>query len=196
MLGLALRKTLDGLVDRNPFLLAALAVAGLLAALALGVVIRGTSTPAVGPPVEAADLHADPAGHPGTSVSSSSAPRAPHPVEPDGFVTTSSGLKFHDLRVGSGAEPNSGDVVQVHYTGWLTDGTPFDSSLERGAPISFPVGTGAVIPGWDEGIASMREGGRRQLVVPPDLAYGSRGFPPLIPGNATLVFEVELVDVP
>ncbi len=103
-------------------------------------------------------------------------------------------LQFHDFVVGTGPSPAPGADVQVDYTGWLTDGTKFDSSLDRAAPIAFPLGQGRVIPGWDSGIATMKQGGKRQLVIPSDLAYGDQGRPPVIPGKATLIFEVELVD--
>lgn len=123
-------------------------------------------------------------------------PPKPQTVADSAFTTTESGLKYHDFVVGTGPEPKAGDQVEVHYSGWLTTGKMFDSSLERDKPIKFPLGQGRVIKGWDEGIASMKEGGKRQLVIPPDIAYGERGRPPVIPPGATLVFEVELVDVP
>ncbi len=108
-------------------------------------------------------------------------------------VTTASGLKYHDYLVGTGASPSTGDRVFVNYTGWLTDGTQFDAS--NGVPIDFLIGTGAVIAGWDEGIMSMKVGGRRKLIIPPALGYGSAGNPPKIPGDAWLVFQTELMNV-
>ena len=109
-------------------------------------------------------------------------------------VTTPSGLKYTDLVVGSGPSPRVGQTAVVHYTGTLTDGTKFDSSRDKGQPYSFALGTGAVIKGWDEGVATMKVGGRRQLVVPPVLGYGPVPRA-LIPANSTLVFDVELLDV-
>jgi FKBP-type peptidyl-prolyl cis-trans isomerase FkpA len=106
------------------------------------------------------------------------------------------GLKYTDDQVGNGTEAVAGKTVVVHYTGWLTDGTKFDSSKDRGQPFSFPLGGGRVIKGWDEGVAGMKVGGRRTLTIPPDLGYGARGTPGgPIPPNATLKFEVELLDV-
>lgn len=102
------------------------------------------------------------------------------------------GLYFRDVRVGGGAVADSGSAVSVHYTGWLTDGRVFDSSRE-GAPITFQLGVGQVVKGWDQGVAGMRVGGRRMLVIPPALAYGRAGDPGTIPSRATLVFDVELV---
>lgn len=107
--------------------------------------------------------------------------------------TTGSGLSFEDLVVGTGASPRVGQTVVVHYTGWLTDGKKFDSSVDRGQPFKFPLGQGRVIKGWDEGVASMQVGGKRKLTIPPQLAYGDRGFPGAIPPGSTLVFEVELL---
>jgi peptidylprolyl isomerase len=110
-------------------------------------------------------------------------------------VTTPSGLKYTDEVVGNGPSPRNGQTVVVHYTGWLTNGTKFDSSLDRGQPFTFPLGQGQVIKGWDEGVASMKVGGKRKLVIPPDLGYGNRGAGGVIPPNATLVFEVQLLGV-
>lgn len=100
-----------------------------------------------------------------------------------------------DIQVGTGAEAVAGKKVSVHYVGTLTDGTKFDSSRDRGQPFDFPLGAGRVIKGWDQGVAGMKVGGKRKLVIPPELAYGSKGFPGLIPPNSTLVFEVELLGV-
>lgn len=108
-------------------------------------------------------------------------------------VTTASGLKYTDLKVGDGASPAPGQICVMHYTGWLTDGKKFDSSLDRGQPFEFPIGQGRVIRGWDEGVATMKIGGKRKLVIPPDLGYGDRGAGGVIPGGATLIFEVELL---
>jgi peptidylprolyl isomerase len=109
----------------------------------------------------------------------------------DGAVqTTASGLQYIEELEGQGAAVESGQNVSVHYTGWLTNGTKFDSSRDRGEPFEFPVGGGRVIRGWDEGVASMKIGGKRRLIVPPDLGYGSRGIGP-IPPNSVLIFDVE-----
>lgn len=110
-------------------------------------------------------------------------------------VTTPSGLKYVDLQPGTGATPKQGQTVTVHYTGTLLDGSKFDSSRDRGQPFQFRIGVGQVIKGWDEGVGSMKVGGRRKLTIPPDLAYGSRGAGGVIPANATLEFDVELLGV-
>jgi peptidylprolyl isomerase len=123
------------------------------------------------------------------------APDAPTTVEEADYVTTESGLKYHDFVVGEGASPEAGQTVTVHYTGWLEDGTKFDSSLDRGQPFTFNIGMGQVIAGWDEGVATMKVGGKRQLVIPSELGYGAQGAGSIIPPNATLIFEVELLEV-
>ena len=105
------------------------------------------------------------------------------------------GLWYSDVTVGQGKEATSGSNVTVHYTGWLPNGKKFDSSRDRGEPFAFTIGAGQVIPGWDEGVKGMREGGRRKLVLPPGMAYGEAGAPPDIPPGATLVFDVEVLKV-
>ncbi len=110
-------------------------------------------------------------------------------------TTTPSGLTIEDLTVGAGATATAGQKVKVHYTGWLTNGTKFDSSKDRGDPFEFPLGGGRVIKGWDEGVQGMKIGGKRKLTIPPGLGYGARGAGGVIPPNATLVFEVELLAV-
>lgn len=109
-------------------------------------------------------------------------------------ITTPSGLKYVDEVIGTGPSPKKGSLISVHYTGTLTDGTKFDSSVDKGEPYRFRLGTGSVIKGWDEGLMSMKVGGKRRLVIPPELAYGPQAKPG-IPPNSTLVFELELMDV-
>ncbi|MES9936936.1 MAG: FKBP-type peptidyl-prolyl cis-trans isomerase [Sedimenticola sp.] len=108
---------------------------------------------------------------------------------------TDSGLKYEDLVEGDGEQAKAGNNVTVHYTGWLTDGSKFDSSLDRNDPFRFPLGAGRVIRGWDEGVQGMKVGGKRKLTIPPQLGYGAAGAGGVIPPNATLVFEVELLEV-
>ncbi|MGE4234398.1 MAG: FKBP-type peptidyl-prolyl cis-trans isomerase [Bacteriovoracia bacterium] len=104
-------------------------------------------------------------------------------------------LKTEDLKAGEGTEAVAGKTISVHYTGWLENGTKFDSSVDRGRPFSFILGRGQVIQGWDKGVIGMKVGGKRKLTIPSDMGYGTRGAPPVIPPNATLVFDVELLDV-
>jgi len=108
---------------------------------------------------------------------------------------TASGLQYVDLKPGTGASPKTGQTAVVHYTGWLLDGKKFDSSKDRGQPFTFAVGRGQVIKGWDEGVATMKVGGVRKLIIPPELGYGARGAGGVIPPNATLTFEVELLEI-
>jgi peptidylprolyl isomerase len=114
-------------------------------------------------------------------------------------VTTPSGLQYIDTKAGTGASPKTGQTCVMHYTGWLYEngkkGAKFDSSLDRGAPFEFPIGNGRVIKGWDEGVASMKVGGKRTLIIPPELGYGARGAGGVIPPNATLMFDVELLGI-
>jgi peptidylprolyl isomerase len=118
---------------------------------------------------------------------------------PGRTMTTASGLKIEDAKVGTGASPKTGQTCVMHYTGWLyqngAKGQKFDSSVDRGQPFEFQIGRGMVIKGWDEGVASMKVGGKRTLIIPPELGYGARGAGGVIPPNATLMFEVELLAV-
>jgi len=111
-------------------------------------------------------------------------------------ITTASGLQIEEIKVGTGETASAGQFVSVHYTGWLTNGTKFDSSRDRDEAFEFPLGERNVIAGWDEGVQGMRIGGIRKLTIPPQLGYGARGAGGVIPPNATLVFEVELLDIP
>jgi FKBP-type peptidyl-prolyl cis-trans isomerase len=116
-------------------------------------------------------------------------------VDTGSEVTTASGLKYVEIKEGIGPSPQTGQMVTVHYTGTLQNGKKFDSSVDSGQPLQFNIGVGQVIKGWDEGILTMKVGGKRKLIIPPELGYGSRGAGGVIPPNATLIFEVELLDV-
>ena len=132
------------------------------------------------------------ASKPGTSGASSTS----SPMKVNGApTTTASGLQYWDIVVGTGTTAAPGNTVKVHYSGFLTSGEKFDSSRDRGEPFSFPLGAGQVIKGWDEGVAGMKVGGQRQLRIPPQLGYGAAGAGGAIPPNATLIFDVELLDV-
>jgi peptidylprolyl isomerase len=116
-------------------------------------------------------------------------------IDEDDIVTTDSGLQYIETIEGDGDSPEAGQIVSVHYTGWLEDGTQFDSSVDRGEPFQFALGLGMVIPGWDEGVALMKQGGSSRLVIPAELGYGAAGAPGTIPPDATLVFDVELLEI-
>lgn len=143
------------------------------------------STPSASPSPQSSPAET-PSPSPSASPSESQAPRE---------VKTSSGLRYTDLVVGTGPSPRTGQQVLVHYTGTLENGRKFDSSLDRGQPYPFRIGLGQVIAGWDEGVLTMKVGGKRKLIVPAKLGYGAGGYPPVIPPNATLIFEVELLQV-
>ncbi len=132
-------------------------------------------------------------------TSASFAPAAAQTVEKPMTMTTPSGLKIIDTKAGTGASPKTGQICVMHYTGWLYEngakGKKFDSSVDRGQPFEFPIGTHRVIAGWDEGVATMKVGGKRTLIIPPELGYGARGAGGVIPPNATLIFDVELLEV-
>jgi FKBP-type peptidyl-prolyl cis-trans isomerase len=119
----------------------------------------------------------------------------PLSVEESQLQDTESGLKYADIQFGSGEMANNGDFVSVHYSGYLTNGKRFDSSVLRGKPFNFQIGQGRVISGWEEGVQGMKVGGIRQLIIPPDLGYGERGAGGVIPPNATLIFDIQLLDV-
>lgn len=132
------------------------------------------------------------------AATASQKPAEPKPAETkpaDPTPPSNEKLEMKDLVVGKGTEAKAGDTVKVHYAGTLTDGKEFDSSKKHGQPFEFELGAGRVIKGWDQGVPGMKIGGKRKLTVPPSLAYGARGFPPVIPPNSTLVFEVELLEV-
>ncbi len=174
-----------------------LAATGVIGAIVLALVIvllvgSGGGNPAVANPTISASVTA---GTP-TPVGQTPGPAAPAnpPAVAGETVTTPSGLKYIDIQPGTGDTPQQKQTVSVNYTGWLeSSGAKFDSSLDRGKPFSFSLGAGQVIKGWDEGVATMKVGGVRRLIIPADLAYGAQGRPPTIPANSTLIFDVELL---
>lgn len=145
-------------------------------------------------PAWAQDSTASPAPAVSTPSDQAAAPAKKASKAPK-VITTASGLKYQILKRGKGASAMIGQTVSVHYTGWLTDGKKFDSSVDRGQPFSFSLGAGQVIKGWDEGVAGMKVGEKRKLTIPPDLGYGAAGAGGVIPPNATLIFDVELLGV-
>jgi FKBP-type peptidyl-prolyl cis-trans isomerase FkpA len=162
-------------------------------AFVLGLVVLGTAcSQSEAPKQDQAAPQSTPAATTAAAPQSSVAATAAAPTTQGAAVTE---LKIEDKTVGTGAEAVAGKSVSVHYTGWLTDGTKFDSSKDRGTPFQFQLGGGQVIKGWDQGVAGMKVGGVRKLTIPPDLGYGARGAGGVIPPNATLVFEVELLGV-
>ncbi|MFT4623456.1 MAG: FKBP-type peptidyl-prolyl cis-trans isomerase [Myxococcota bacterium] len=185
-------------MERNQLVLVGVLSTLLFAAIAFGTVLRGTSEPQVPAPEPApaaapsnpkADAQATrPAKPPARPVP----PRAHEVPGDDAYTTTESGLKFYDIVEGDGPAPSAGDDVVVEYSGFLADGTPFDSSYKRADPFRFTLARGRVIAGWDEGVLGMKIGGTRQLKIPAALGYGERGAPPTIPPGATLIFDVEL----
>ena len=138
---------------------------------------------------------AEPAAPAQSSSEASAAPQSTAPTSSAATAPTGGKLKIKDLKVGKGATARIGQTVTVNYTGWLMDGTKFDSSLDRNQPFAFPLGAGKVIPGWDQGVAGMKVGGKRELIIPPQLAYGSQGAGGVIPPDATLKFDIELLSV-
>jgi FKBP-type peptidyl-prolyl cis-trans isomerase len=145
------------------------------------------------PPAESAQTTAPEAAAPAPEAAAP-APQSAAPKSP-GKTKDVTKLTIEDIKVGTGAEAKSGNTVTVNYSGWLTDGSQFDSSYTSGQPFTFPLGQGQVIPGWDKGVEGMKVGGVRKLVIPPDMGYGAQGAGGVIPPNATLVFQVELLSV-
>ncbi len=163
-------------------LVAAVVATPIIFALALILFVIDGDDDGVAPPIVSA------------SPTPASVDTGPPPVA-DEPTFSDSGLGIIDIEAGSGETPETGKLVVVHYTGWLSDGTKFDSSLDRGTPFEFVLDLGQVIDGWDEGLATMKVGGKRRLIIPPELAYGEGGSPPTIPPNAELTFDIELLEI-
>ncbi len=165
----------------------------IIASLALAACGDSTST---NTPFPAAQPTKAPAATAAAGAATTAAPAAGGVPPVDGTpVKTASGLQYIDSKVGEGAEAKAGQKVSVHYTGYLTNGKKFDSSLDRGKPFDLTLGAGQVIKGWDEGLVGMKAGGKRRLIIPPALGYGPQGSPPVIPANADLIFDVEMVKI-
>lgn len=188
-------------MERNQGTIIAIIVAGLLAAVAIGFAVKGTQVPDVPEPepvLENTTTKTVKGKRDGPKIKPKqprNVPEAAFTVSADQYKTTESGLMYYDIEVGTGASPVDQGMVHVEYAGFLTDGKLFDSSYTRPDTFIFPLGKEAVIPGWDEGVATMKVGGKRQLKIPSDLAYGDQGRPPVIPPKATLIFDIELKDV-
>ncbi len=180
--------------SRIPAGLIGLALAGALSACGAGPTASSTATAVPTSAATAAAVAPTSAATADPIASTSAVTTAPTSNQ-ENVVTTASGLKYIEITLGTGSAPKVGDMVSVHYRGTLENGTVFDSSYERNQPIQFAIGQRMVIPGWDEGIALMRKGGKAKLIIPPNLAYGASGAGGVIPPNATLTFEVELVDI-
>ena len=157
--------------------------------IAVGIACSGSESTATSIPAAASTSTPTPA------ATATPSPEAGVDSSSISVITTASGLQYKDLVVGTGEAAKAGDTALVHYTGWLEDGTKFDSSVDRDAPFEFVIGQGRVIKGWDEGVASMNVGGKRELTIPPELAYGDRSIGDVIPPGATLIFEVELLEL-
>jgi peptidylprolyl isomerase len=160
-----------------------------------GVLLIAASTFGIGNKQEAIASELNPQQNAVTIAVKDNSAKETSKMDLENAVTTPSGLKYVDLAEGDGATPTKGQTVTVHYTGTLENGNKFDSSRDRGQPFSFKIGVGQVIQGWDEGVGSMKVGGRRTLIIPSELGYGSRGAGGVIPPNATLIFDVELLGV-